>query len=105
MAFPDSYESCTYIDPAVSVDVVDYDRIQAMIAEGCNPTSPGSVLDKLATMQDYLCACSEDSKELLSSQLTQVHSELRQIMIGLEDEINENEVIITNSNKTMKLII
>lgn len=52
-----------------------------------------------------ICECSEDAKDLLSGQLTQVENGLRQVMIGLEDEINENEVIITNRSKTMKLII
>lgn len=90
MAYPDTYEDCLEpIDELDSVDVVDYDRIQAM----------------LSGVQDNVCACSEDAKDLLSTQLSQVNNGLRTLMVGLEDEINENESIIVNNNNTMTLII
>ena len=75
MPFPNDYDDCTDIDP---ITVIDYTPItQAIVA------SQTSIEAKIDTLD----------------------SGLRQILLNLGDEIDENEVAIENASKSMTMII
>lgn len=77
MAYPDTYEDCGSIDPLVSADVVDYDRIQGM----------------LDTLENYLCQCSVDSSTVTNAKIDAVESGLRQVISEVTDDVQEIQTI------------
>jgi len=78
MAYPDTYEDCTVLAQIDTLEIVDYARIQEMIT----------------VSQDYLCQCSVDSSSITNSKLDAVEGGIKQILVEVLEEVNENQQFI-----------
>lgn len=80
MAYPDTIDPCVAIAPMTVNDLVDYDRIQAMITES----------------NEHVCACSTDAKDLMVRRLNETHDDVREVLVSVGAEVNQNEQLIMN---------
>ena len=87
MSYPTIYDDCTVIDTLTTIDIIDYDRIQAMITE-----------NKVA-----VCECSTTSSLEVKAKLDVIDSGLRQVISEVTDEVNENQTIIEGTG--IKVIV
>ena len=62
-----------------------------------------NVIERLDIVDE--CACNEVQTGIIEDRIDTLDGGLRQILSNLGDEINENEVIITNRTKTMVMTI
>jgi len=86
MSYPENYDPCNELELVESIDYTE-------------------IMDRLDTMEVNICACSEAHSDETNDKLDIIDSGLRQILSNLGDEINENEVLITNADKTMTVLI